>query len=183
MTVELDTSRCPLIIPDTYGSGFQYEVADDMWEDFKYLMIDKAKEAIEYALKFTEDFADALVVMGGFESPREYNFETDRIYFTLSFDDGALNRAKAKLDSEFFDYIKKRFGSYDGFLSFYPVEKHEFYNALEGNGRDDLAIAMLILYEFEKENSLEDYQKEYLEDVSEYANENGYFIDDEEMSE
>lgn len=179
MTIELDTSRCPIIIPDTYGSGFQHEVAYNMWKYFKRLMINQAKEAIEYALKFTEDFSHALVVMGKFEIPKEYNFETDEINFTLSFDDSVLDKIKEKLDDEFFDYIKKNFSSYSGFISFYPVEKTKFYNALEGNGRIDLAIAMIVLYQIEKEFKLSNYQEAYLEDVREYASENGYFIDEE----
>jgi len=179
MIVELDTDRCPLIIPDTYGSGFHHEISDDMWEDFKRLMVDKAKEAIEYALKFTEDFVDAKVTMGKFGSPRWYNFETDWIEFTLEFDDAVLDSIRVKADDDFFKYAKRNFSSHPGFASFYPIEKDEFTKALNGNGRDDLAVAMIILYQFEKENNLGNYHQAYLDDVWEYASGNGYTIDEE----
>lgn len=50
MLVMLNTDVCPIVIPDTYGTEFCYYVREDMWEDFKQLMIDKAESAIKYAL-------------------------------------------------------------------------------------------------------------------------------------
>ena len=180
MKIEFSTASLPLIVPDTYGTEFQCIIAEDMWEDFKRLMIDKAKEAIEYALQDT-DFAKAKVTMGGFHSPQYYNYITDWIDFDLEFDDGILD--KIKLTDDFYSYIKKNFSSYDGYFSFCPVEREEFDRAIKGEGRQDLAVAMIILYQFEKENNLQDYQQAYLDDVLEYASENGYEDYDEEVSE
>lgn len=183
MIVELNTSICPIVVPDTYGSGFQYEVDDDRWEDFKDLMVDVAKDYISEALTET-DFAGAKLTMGKFGSPQWYNFETDWIDFNLEFDERMLKRIKneACMSTEFFEYTDK-YGSRDGFASFYPVKWTEFLEAINGNGRQDLAIAMYIMWQFEKEFNADEYQRDYLDDVAEYANENGYFIDDEEVSE
>lgn len=184
MTIELNTSMCPIVVPDTYGSGFQYKVDDDRWEDFKDLMVDVAKDYISEALTET-DFAGAKLTMGKFGSPQYYNYETDWIDFNLEFDERMLKRIKNKActDTEFFEYTAK-YDSHDGFMSFYPVKWTEFLEAIDGNGRQDLAIAMYIMWQFEKEFNADEYQRDYLEDVDEYAEGNGYMLDYlEEVSE
>ena len=39
MKLELNTDLCPIVVPDTYGAEFHYMVKDNMWEDFKKLMV------------------------------------------------------------------------------------------------------------------------------------------------
>lgn len=179
MKLEFNTELLPIVIPDTYGTEFCYEVADDMWEKFKKLMIAKAWAYIKDALDET-DFRDAQVIMTEFVSPREYNFRTDSIDFYLEFDDGLIEVMKSKVNDDFFKYIKK-FGSYDGFISFYPTEKDKFYEALEGKREDKLvlAISMYILWQVEKEVDLDKYEEDYIDDVRDYANANGYMIDED----
>lgn len=181
MKLEMSTEMLPIIVPDTYGTEFCYEVADDMWDDFKQLMIDKAWAYITNALNET-DFKCSFVEMGKFVSPREYNFRTDRIDFDLEFYDGLIEVMMSKVNDDFFKYIKK-FDSYDGFISFYPTEKDKFYEALEGKREDKLALAisMYILWQLEKEVDLNKYEEDYIDDVRDYANANGYMIDDEDV--
>ncbi len=183
MRLEMSTEMLPIVIPDTYGNDFQYEVDDNMWSEFKELMKNKAWAYIMGALNET-DFKDSYIDMGEFVSPREYNFRTDRIDFELDFDDRLIDVVQSKVNDDFFKYIKK-FDSYDGFISFYPVEKSKFYEALRGEREDKLALAisMYILWQFEKENDLDKYQRDYIEDVWDYANANGYVLYDVEEDE
>ena len=169
MIYELSTDICPIIIPDTYGTGFCYEVADDMWDDFKWLMIDKAEEFIKDVLK--EINLEAKVTMGNFHSPREYNFYTNWIDFNIE----VPNTFKMEVDNDFFEYAKK-YDSHPGFVSFYPVTPEKY----KESKREDLKMSMYILWQFEKENDLQKYHEDYLEAVQDYAQGNGYFIDDEE---
>lgn len=178
MRLEMSTDMLPIVIPDTYGTEFCYDIDESMWEDFKELMIKKAWAYIAGALTET-DFIDAFVKMKDFVSPREYNFTTDRIDFDMDFDDELIDVVRSKVNDDFFKYAKK-FDSYDGFISFYPVGKDKFYEALEGKRKDKLALAisMYILWQFEKENDLDKYREDYIEDVREYAFANGYCVDD-----
>lgn len=170
MTYRLSTDICPLVIPDTYGTNFCYYVADEMWDSFKQLLIDKAEEFIKVALK--EINLDAKVTMGEFGSPREYNFSTDWIDFDIELPDNFA----IEVNDDFFEYAKK-FGSHPGFVSFYPTTLKEF----KESKRMDLKLSMYILWLFEKENNLEQYHKDYLDEVEDYAQGNGYFEDEEDV--
>lgn len=179
MRLEMSTEMLPIVIPDTYGSEFCYEIDDDMWDDFKKLMKDKAWAYIMNALNET-DFKNSYVLIKEFVSPREYNFRTDRIDFDLDFDDELIEVVKRKVNDNFFEYIK-RFGSYSGFISFYPTEKNKFYEALEGKRSDKLALAisMYIIWQLKEEGlDIEEYQRDYIDDVRDYASGNGYFIEE-----
>lgn len=172
MLVMLNTDVCPIVIPDTYGTEFCHYVREDMWEDFKQLMIDKAESAIKYALDDLGIYYKELV-MGGFHSPREYNFSTDWINFGIDIEDDYITIIKRNVmndETNFFRFAKEKFGSYDGFISFYPTEKNEFY----GSNKTEYILSMWIMYRMNEENDIEDYQRAYLDDVEEYASGNGY---------
>ena len=179
MLVSLSTDICPIVIPDTYGAtDWTWEVSEEMWEDFKKLLVDKAKGAIVYALDdlgipYTE------IIMGGFHSPREYNFYTDWIEFELEMPDDYVEiiRQNVRNDEDgFFRFAKEQFGSYDGFISFYPYEKEEFYESEDTS----FIVSMWIMYRMNEENDIEAYQREYIDDVDEYARCNGYMEDYED---
>ena len=172
MKIELNTSICPIIIPDTYGTDFCYEIDDEMWDDFKQLMVDKAKEAIEYALDDLGIPYEPLE-MGGFHSPREYNFYTDWIDFTINVPDDYVKTVKENVKQDeisFFRFAKQKFGSYDGFISFYPYHRDDFYES----EKNEYIISMWIMYQMDRENDIEYYQQKYLYDVWEYVYANGY---------
>lgn len=178
MKVELNTDICPIVIPDTYGTEFCHMVENDMWDDFKKLMIDKAEEAITYALNDL-GIPYRELKMGKFRSPRFYNYSTDWIEFELEMPDDYVETIKANVrndEDNFFRFAKEKFGSYDGFCSFYPYEKEEFYES----EKTEYIISMWIMYRMNEENDIIAYQREYLDDVEEYANGNGYFIDEED---
>lgn len=175
MKLELSTNILPIVIPDTYGTEFCYEIDDNMWDDFKQLMVDKAEEAIKYAL---DDIGVPYksLTMGKFHSPREYNFYTDWIDFDIEICDEYITNIKTAVNENFFKFAKERFGSYDGFASFYPYDKREFYDS----SKAEHIFSMWVMYRMSQENDIEDYQKAYLDDVWEYASSNGYTIDEEE---
>lgn len=173
MKVELNTDICPIVIPDTYwATEWCHEVSEEMWEPFKQLLIDKAKDAIVYAL---DDLGIPYtkITMGGFHSPRQYNFGTDWIDFELEMPDDYVETIKANVRNDengFFRFAKEQFGSYDGFISFYPYEKEKFYESEDTS----FIASMWIMYRMNEENDIEAYQREYLDDVEEYASGNGY---------
>lgn len=79
------------------------------------------------------------------------------------------------MEDKFFDYIEEKFKSYDGFISFMPNTREKYMKAIENvSDNDDFARALseVILYEMSDVIS-DDYEKDYLDDVWEYASENG----------
>ena len=178
MKLELNTDLCPIVVPDTYGTEFCNMVEDNMWEDFKKLMVDKAEEAITYAL---DDLGIPYreLKMGKFGSPRFYNYGTDWIDFELEIDDAYIDTIKGNVRRDeygFFRFARSFFGSYDGFISFYPYEKDDFYDS----DKAEYIFSMWVMYRQYRENDIKAFQNEYLNDVEEYAGENGYFIDEED---
>ena len=177
MRVKLNTEICPIVIPDTYGSGFCYEVDDEMWDDFKEMMVDKAENAIRYAL---DDLGIGYtsLEMGKLKHPRQYNFYTDWIDFDLEICDDYIRNIKSAVrdnEDDFFRFAKKNFGSYDGFISFYPYAKEDFYES----EKTEYILSMWIMYRMSQENDIENYRREYLDDVMEYAYSNGYMYGEE----
>lgn len=184
MKLKFNTNIIEAIVPDTYGSDFQYEVSDEMWEDFKQLMIDKAEEVLKEILAET-DFKDATLTMGEFKSPDYYNYRTDWIEFDLEFEDSLLERIKSDADNKFFEWAKDRYHSYDGFISFMPYEREEFFTAIDFPPesylyKKELAIAMWINYQIWQNFDTEELERDYLYHVWEYARDNGYMIEEEE---
>ena len=195
MRVELNTNVVDSIVPDTYGSGFQYEIRSDCWEDFKQGMIDKAEEYLTKFLKKT-DFKDVKLTMKNFYSPREYNFRTDDIGFELEFDDSLIDEMveKAKADDKFIAFITKRYKSYDGFISFMPSTIDEFLKCASDRETNVIghnkfaseiwkAIAAYLSYQISQNFDLDNEQREYIDDCWEYASQNGMNIDEEDEEE
>lgn len=190
MRIELNTNVVDSIVPDTYGTEFCYYIRSDCWEDFKQGMIYKAEEYLKDMLSET-DFADAKLEILKFESPREYNFETDSISFTLEFDDSIVDKiAKFATDDvngeyRFAAWLKQKYHSYDGFICTMPDNYEEFMDCLNGN-RSDVsqwrAFAAYISYQIEMTvgRDLQDVQYDYIQDCWEYASQNGYDTDEED---
>ena len=180
MIIELSTHLLPIVVPDTYGSGLQYEIHDDCWEDLKQAMTDIAKEYIEEALEET-DLGKVDIIMTGFNSPREYNYITDSCTFTLNVPDDYTQHIEGNMTEDFFKWIKEQYCSRSGFISFYPYERENYLKALhEPNSiysKKDMAIAMWLMYQLK---DYPDKQNEYFDDVWEKCCENGWKIDEED---
>ena len=133
MKVELNTDLIECIVPDTYGTNFCYEIKDDEWEDFKQSMVDIGVYWIKEALNETEFAGTEITDVSELKSPREYNFTTDWFNFSLELDDDIMEKIKAKVDKddEFWKWTRKRYHSYDGFISFMPYEYGEYMKALD----------------------------------------------------
>lgn len=191
MRVELNTNVVDSIVPDTYGTEFCYYIRSDCWEDFKQGMIYKAEEYLKDMLSET-DFVDAKLEMLKFESPREYNFETDSISFALEFDDSIVDKiAKFATDDvkgehRFIAWLKQKYRSYDGFICTMPDSYREFMNCLNGNksGRYQWrAFAAYLSYQISMNFDLDKEQRGYIDDCWEYASQNGMDIDEEDEEE
>ena len=187
MRIELNTDICPIVVPDTYGSGLCYEVADDCWDDFKRDLAELTGQYIKDAIKDTSDFKGcAVTVDKNLKSPQFYNYGTDWVDFYIEISDDLVEQLKGKVNNDFLGYIRK-FGSRSGFVSFYPTDEKEVEKAFESNPDSDkfaLLIAEFIMWEVEKETNLDKYQDDFMMDAFEIIGQNGYEdYDDDEFDE
>jgi hypothetical protein len=107
-------------IADVYAE----EVGEDIPQSLMDLFCDTADYGnfhLEYARAYAENFIAEYLTGGEFvtmESPREYNFTTDRLFIKISRDE--IARLWVATDRNTFDRIvKERFTSRSGFCSFY----------------------------------------------------------------
>lgn len=181
MTVELNTLVCPIITPDTYGTGFQYNVSDDSWDDFKTLLCDIGATYIKTAIRETKDFKKCPIkVSDKLVSPSQYNYVTDSIDFSIEVSPDIIETLKNdRISEQFLKYIK-RFGSHSGFISNYPTTEKEVLAAFDapGSRKFELLLAEFIMYEIEYVMDLEAHQRDYLDEVIDEAFENDYLSDD-----
>lgn len=97
----------------------------DMFEraaDWQNAMEEYARD---YAQGFINEYLECRGVYSGMQSPRYYNFKTDRLFVKIPRHE--LARLWRKTDKVILDRIcEERFTSYDGFRSFYRPEWREW---------------------------------------------------------
>lgn len=184
MRIRFDTDMCPVVIPDTYNTQFQFAVADDMWEQFVRMLREKAIPYIEQAFEDVGSIAS----ISELQSPREYNWRTDWFDINIDMEDieKLVSDISAGADDTFFRYTEENFGSHPGFISLYPIGKERFIKALDDmlkhpdapdyRKRFALALSMWVMWNtpFHK-----GFQEAYLEDVMQ---EIGDYLDEEVMA-
>lgn len=81
--------------------------------------------AKEYAENFAREFEIEALEFESIKSPREYNFSTDRIFCHIDYSE--LCRIVQTFNiKEFSAFVRGRFTSRDGFISFYPADLAEW---------------------------------------------------------
>lgn len=137
--------------------------------EFAELYVEKFQEYLEYedcAIVFT--FAEL-------DSPREYNFGTDRIFVTLSLEEA--EKIKAGVTPEAFDQVvKEKFTSYDGFISHYSNNPAEWNKPLQEWDHNEL-YALFTAFLKSK-----DLYESYLEEVLDRTREQAMWMPTEHLS-
>ena len=101
-------------------------------DQLAYRALDSAKwgdirqgYAKEYAEQFAHEFAIKSLSFETMESPKEYNFSTDRIFCEIDYAELCCIVKTFDL-SQFSDFVRDKFTSRDGFISFYPADLSEW---------------------------------------------------------
>lgn len=105
-------------------NGYEFEL-DYTTKDLMKSITEAYQEntiAILNDLRGKVDFIENIEFLGTYYSPRQYNFSTDVIDFTLTINWAKLLKTlhKLKKDKLFHKFLKDNFSSYDGFISFTP---------------------------------------------------------------
>ena len=205
--IETGTQLMPLVSVSTYGGVCDsdhtidsYSINDDFKEGYipynAEMYWDKGfnnelykKDIIKVATNYIGYIFDEIkklnlgikkLVIVDFHSPREYNFETDHLYFDLIVNNNfhknllkIINKLstedKAKLDS----YLREKYSSRDGFNSYTANNLGDLISEIQG---EEVRETSVFLYWYFKEFGSDDL-KEYLDydNWSEYFYENKAF--------
>lgn len=191
MRLQMTTEFMPLIEPGLYATtlgDYSNHIMYDHLNDFRNAVaqcgIAKINEILSDDL-LVRVFEECRAENGEMNSPRFYNYENDSIEFDLIVPDTTIKIIrKTEFGGKFFEWAKENFGSYDGFISFFPYEEEDFKEVLKTDGLNlSRAIAMVIMFGVEKaigKAEMERYQRDFEDDVIEIAYQNNWFEDEEE---
>lgn len=111
-------------LPEDWSEYFDCDMPQKLWDMF-FDAADYGSARLEYAREYVESFCDEYLdgegKFSGMESPREYNFETDRVFAKVT--RSALARIAIGTDRDTLTRIaEKRHTSRSGFVSFYSPD-------------------------------------------------------------
>lgn len=148
---------------ELYNSDMLYYMSENDEEDREWDFIPGGYEEFEKAVckKCVENIMDLMdnndtitdMQFKELNSPREYNFTTDKLVCEVEVDLDKLKKYCYETEREKFEeYLKENYSSYDGFISFVPNNVKEFE---QENDDTDVMIDFYILSHLE-----DDYSKE-----------------------
>ena len=192
--IGMSTNWLPIIQPGTYETNLGYllnEVLEEYINDFETQLCLEAQSIMNEIFNedwFVDEFGNVTVSNCELKSPQYYNYENDSIEFDLEFNEGKIFDYWDTFDTQdrinFFEWTRKNYGSYDGFISSFPYTKKEFYNALateQSNNKYEMAIAMLLMFAIHKSNcALDSYQHDFENNMEEYCAYNGLLYEEDE---
>lgn len=131
--------------------GFYFEISN--WDQYakeigKEWVAAMYEQLLEDDLVYDLDFIEI-------SSPKYYNFETDKLVISVCYRKELISYCKDS--EEFGEYLKENFSDRDGFISFIPNNKKEFFHRME-NGDDrtiDVMIEFWLLKNLDFEQVLE----------------------------
>ncbi len=157
MIVELNTNMVPLFA-GTYETVWEPTECNDDGEelmlayemkDLMQSIVNVYQEHAEYIVKeWSVPWIKSIHFTGSF-SPREYNFRTDELDFTLEINKEAFDWIVRELkNSEGFEkFLNDNYTSYDGFMSFTPNTYSELVLEIQQHGNEyDQAIAAVVTF-------------------------------------
>lgn len=188
MKLEMSTNMMRIIDPGLYETilgDFYNDIYEEFEDEFKDAICKYGVQAICDVLNeaMPEEIYCFSVGNAKLNSPQFYNYMNNWLDFDLYLPDSFQNYMKKRYyessfpRDKFFKFTREKYGSYSGFISFFPYLKDEFEAAIEKPVEDiDFvrAVAMFIMYMVhESDQDLDYIQRSFIDDVSEYASANG----------
>lgn len=178
MKLEMTTDFLDLIDPGSYGTNIGDlldDVTDESIDDFFNYVLRCGMYQINDILSdplIVESFGKCKASNGKIVRPQFYNYQNDAIEFDLEVPDKTIEKIRAyKYNRSFFQWTKNNYGSYSGFISFFPYDKERFYKALETSDLNfSRAFAMIFMKFIEEKFHDEDkriWQRDFEDNVCE----------------
>jgi len=116
--------------------NFSEAMSDDKYQDWDFTPEGWKKYVNQTCMAWVETLKKSFIrnpleieigELAGLDSPREYNFRTDRISFQITYDDTKLEDfVFNQMKDDFNQYLHEHWSSYDGFVSFVPNNIEDF---------------------------------------------------------
>lgn len=114
------------------------------WDiDFPKFEKEVCEEAAYLLGKFTRGKIISKIEFVEIDSPREYNFRTDRLVLNIEYDERELMYLLQREKEDFDAYLRANWTSYDGFISFVANSYDEFME--KENFKIEIALEYVIL--------------------------------------
>ena len=158
MKYTLNTNLIPLFngtyntqweVSETNDEGEELDVDYDFGELMKSIAHAYQKNETYILSELNCPFIRSIHFTGGTYSPREYNFSTDTLDFTVNIDERLLRVSLEALrgNKDFGTWLRENFTSRDGFISFTPNSYGELFEAITKHGDEhDQALGAFITY-------------------------------------
>ena len=178
MKLEMTTDFLDLIDPGSYGThiGDLLDcVTDKSVDNFFDCVLRCGMYQINDILSdplIVESFGKCKASNGKIVRPQFYNYQNDAIEFDLEVPDKTIEKIRhINITDHFFQWTKNNYGSYSGFISFFPYDKERFYKALETSDLNfSRAFAMIFMKFIEEKFHDEDkriWQRDFEDNVCE----------------
>lgn len=149
-------------------SGIEWDI-----EDYPRFEKEVCEEAVNILNKYTKGDIISKIEFLSLDSPREYNFRTDRLVCNVEYDEQKLMHFLQREKEDFDVYLRANWSSYDGFISFVANSYDEFME--KESFKVEVALEYIILRQLcGKEWDPECFRSirtEYHEDIWEAADE------------
>ena len=150
---------------DFYGEDEYYQLPEgtyfeDMvdWETYHETIARKMCEFVEDELRpFVSEITFERIA-----SPKYYNFENDSIYIDVEFDVETVENYLIANGNEFSEYLKQRYTSRDGFISYFSNDMKDWMDVWHGDNHMVGAVLDFILRNEDVEEPM------YFDDVHVY---------------
>ena len=162
------------IVP--FFDGFYNSLFEDYWE-YKDEVGDAFTTNINEKIK--EVLPSFSYVYETIHSPKYYNYETDEIYATASFESKELFMYLIENEEKFEEYCKNNFSSYDGFISFLPNNSNEFVEKFKMASDEEASSFVLGAIGFALENTFGENISNDLNEATYYDIAENYPVDDD----
>ena len=125
---------------------------------YNSVCIDYEKVRIEYAKDYAQAFAIATGLQLTFDelnSPKEYNFQTDRIFVDITLE--SVNKLFATVDKDVLSQrIKEEYTSRSGFISYYSPDLNDWPVDITKWDHNQLGTLISVAVDFDEEKYMEE---------------------------
>lgn len=137
--------------------------SEQFWDNFDndaYVAHVQKRAKRFYDDEYTHEGISVTLECGEIYSPREYNFATDQIELTVTFDKNKIKKFAKDNKDAFSDFLKENYSSYDGFCSFTANRFDEWLVAYCANEAQEIGAALTFWFKVADQTEQWDQLKE-----------------------
>ena len=141
------------------GEGEEYSMTEEQFDNIDWNSTNEnvSKFYLNYFKDELKDFFNEIGIINldfvKVDSPKYYNYSTDKLVCNIEIDKGIFVHELRKYDFDDWEqFLKDNFTSYDGFISFYPNTSMEWDELINEKIEDDNVIIETLLKFYLEQN-------------------------------